>query len=717
MVTVPSPVTLTELTWIRPSYIIPRQDFVAEALVPCLQVADTYRCMAGFFDSRALRDIAPGLAEYISRPGTTVRLIASPYIDDEDQEALRRGVATPAQLLEEKLVALCGRDLSMESALANYTLDCLAYLVAAERLQMKISFVPGGLFHPKVWIFSQGDEVIALHGSSNFTHPGLARNVEQVSVSRSWRGDDQQTIVSDLVQEFETLWRGGRSYALVMDLPEAVKRRLLQRMPSSPPTSEAFVEAWERDRAAGLVEGMPNDRGEGETLTSGFALPAGLNYESGDFAHQGRAVEAWERAGRRGILEMATGSGKTATALLAAYRFFKAEGNLLIVVAVPYLPLITQWESEARGFNLQPIAPGVAATRKAKLAYVEGAARRLSLGASTVECLIVSHDLLCDADFQAVLEAFDGPSLLIGDEVHNLGRPAFVNHPPGAFVARLGLSATPTRQFDEAGTNELFDYFGPVVFEFTLKDAIGVCLVPYDYFVHVIELTEEEVHRYMELTRRLQRLGWLGRASEDVEDQVKALLIRRRRILEQATGKIVAVDRQLRSTGARRLHHTLVYASAKGRQQLTSINRGLADMGVRFHQLTAEETSQPALAAQLLAAFATGQLQVLTAMRVLDEGVNIPEIETALIVASTTVQREWVQRRGRVLRKCPAIGKRSATIHDFLVLPPALDEGDVRGMIRSELARVQEFAILASNAGAPAGAYRVLQDVLNRFFT
>jgi superfamily II DNA or RNA helicase len=140
-------------------------------------------------------------------------------------------------------------------------------------------------------------------------------------------------------------------------------------------------------------------------------------------------------------------------------------------------------------------------------------------------------------------------------------------------------------------------------------------------------------------------------------------------------------------------------------------------MGVRFHQLTAEETSQPALAAQLLAAFATGQLQVLTAMRVLDEGVNIPEIETALIVASTTVQREWVQRRGRVLRKCPAIGKRSATIHDFLVLPPALDEGDVRGMIRSELARVQEFAILASNAGAPAGAYRVLQDVLNRFFT
>src|ERR1700694_1879149 len=162
-----SALTLRELTWIRPSYIIPRHDFVSEALVPCLEVADSYRCMAGFFDSGALRDMAPGLAQYIARPGQTMRLIASPFINATDQEAIRKGLKTPVRVLEETLLLLCGSSEVSESALVAHTLDCLAYLIASKRLLMKVSLVPGGLFHPKVWIFEDDGEVLVLHGSSN----------------------------------------------------------------------------------------------------------------------------------------------------------------------------------------------------------------------------------------------------------------------------------------------------------------------------------------------------------------------------------------------------------------------------------------------------------------------------------------------------------------------------------------------------------------------
>jgi len=708
--------TLRELTWLRPSYIIPRHDFVKEALIPCLEVADTYRCMAGFFDSGALRDMAPGLAQYIARPGKVVKLIASPYIDGDDQQAIKRGLKTPLQVLEQTLLELCGTAEVSESALVAHTLHCLAYLIASKRLQMKVSFVPGGLFHPKVWIFDQGDDLIVLHGSSNLTSPGLTHNVEQVSVARSWRDQDQAATVSELVDEFESLWHRQRSYAEVVDLPVAVERQLLRLLRTAPPTPDQFWEAWRHDEANGIVE-TESSVPPSTPARKSFDIPRGLNYYSGDFAHEGRAVEAWEAAGRRGVIELATGAGKTVTALITAQRLHSEKGRLLLVIAAPYLPLVEQWRDEAQLFGLSPVVPNDASGRRSRLAEVEGSVRRLNNGLSPVETLIVSHDMLCDQEFQAILQHCSCASMLIGDEVHNLGRDMFVDSPPYFFEARLGLSATPIRQYDSEGTDALFAYFGPVVFKFTLADAIGVCLVPYNYFVHPIELTHDEVHAYAELTRKLRRAGWVGSAGNfEFNDQVQQLLIKRRAVLEQAEGKLAALEHLLTETGTRQIHHSLVYASAKGHRQLERINKILTRLGIYFHQLTAEENAQPRLAADILRAFAIGRLQVLTAMRVLDEGVNIPEIETAYIVASTTVEREWVQRRGRVLRKCDAIGKTSATIHDFLVIPPSVADDDTRSIVRGELSRISEFASLAANAGAPDGAFRVVQGIINRFF-
>ena len=242
---------------------------------------------------------------------------------------------------------------------------------------------------------------------------------------------------------------------------------------------------------------------------------------------------------------MATGAGKTITALVCAQRLFAETHQLLLVIAAPYLPLVEQWREEAEQFGLRAIVPNDASNRNQKLAVIDAAVRRLRLKASSVETLVVSHDLLCDPSFHVIASSFDGPSMLVGDECHNLGRELFRENPPEFFRARLGLSATPERQYDSEGTASLLDFFGPVAFEFTLAQAIGVCLVPYDYFVHPVELTEEEAHRYAELTEKLRRLGWTGKDQDSaVDDTVRRLLIRRRAVLEKAEGK-VGILRQL----------------------------------------------------------------------------------------------------------------------------------------------------------------------------
>jgi superfamily II DNA or RNA helicase len=173
----------------------------------------------------------------------------------------------------------------------------------------------------------------------------------------------------------------------------------------------------------------------------------------------------------------------------------------------------------------------------------------------------------------------------------------------------------------------------------------------------------------------------------------------------------------LDSIGRRQLRYELIYATDKAPAQLDAVNALLTERGVLFHQLTSEETQDRALTRRLLAAYQSGELQALTAKRVLDEGVNIPEIKRAFILASTTVERQWVQRRGRLLRKCDAIGKTFGIIHDFVVMPPAdgLADPDARRLVRSELERVQEFARLSRNyadAEGPLSALQAMQRIV-----
>jgi superfamily II DNA or RNA helicase len=302
--------------------------------------------------------------------------------------------------------------------------------------------------------------------------------------------------------------------------------------------------------------------------------------------------------------------------------------------------------------------------------------------------------------------------VLIADEMHNLGSPSFLSSPPEFFEYRLGLSATPIRQYDPEGTDRLFNFFGPPCFEFTLEEAIGVCLVPYDYYVHPVALDADEMERFRELTDKIRKLAWqLERGEPD--PHLDSLLRQRRLVVETAGGKVAELARLIDQQGPAKLRYELIYATDKAPSQLVQINEMLRQRGVLYHQLTAEETGDKKETARLLSSFQDGDLQVLTAKRVWDEGVNVPQIERAFILASTTVERQWVQRRGRILRQCDAIGKDHGVIHDFVAMPPPelVADSDAKMLVKGELKRVEEFARLARNYGAKDGPLAVLTEM------
>lgn len=708
----PSGGDLASLPHIRPLYFLPADPLAEEVLIPGFRVADKVDCMVGFFSSAVLAELAPGLATYIENTHNSFRLIISPFLQPEDRDAIEAGTSSADDLADSVL----GELIITEDVLEQHTLRCLSYLLRTGRIEIKIALMKDGLFHPKVWMFEEHGKVMAAHGSSNLTQAGIRKNFEQISVSRSWEDPSQAYTVEKLQAQFERLWSDKEDDCAVIDISKAIRDKIIRSYATErPPTEDEYRALYDKGR--GLGERPQEPYVPTPPAPQVFHIPDWLKYEDGPFEHQGRAVNAWCEAGHQGVLEMATGSGKTITAMICAYRLYETHKPLLIVVAAPYVPLIQQWCDEIEPFGLRPINLTISRGARGRARELNRIKRRFRNKKSDVEAIVVSHRTLCDPGFKAELEKFDCKTLLIADEAHNLGAEGFISDPPTFFDYRLGLSATPVRQYDEEGTGALFSFFGSVVFQFTLKEAIGRCLVEYDYYVHPVELTTEEMDEWYDLTSKIKANAW--RQERGKPDEYLTKLLRdRRALLENAKNKIGALQSALEHEDLRALRHTLIYASDKAPEQLNAVNALLKANGLLFHQLTFEETANREKTARIIRSFQDGTLRVLTAKRVLDEGVNIPQIQKAYILASTTVERQWVQRRGRLLRTCSAIGKKHSEIHDFIAMPPDLEniDDDARSLIRSELLRVQEFASLARNAGRKDGPLNVIHKLVEAAF-
>jgi superfamily II DNA or RNA helicase len=339
--------------------------------------------------------------------------------------------------------------------------------------------------------------------------------------------------------------------------------------------------------------------------------------------------------------------------------------------------------------------------------------------AGHIEAMVVTNQLLSSSEFQnslhdAKVRVPDLRVMHIGDEAHTLGSPSFVRHPPEFVDYRLGLSATPERQYDDEGTAQLFRYFGPTVCEVGLDRAIGFCLVPYDYHVRVAVLDEDELQEFRDLSAKIARMvAKAGGKFDFADDSLTALVVKRRAVVETASSKIAELRKAL-SERSGPVRHMLVYTSSKDPSQLLDAKRVIADLGLIVSQVTEEETRDRARLERILDAFGQGEFDVLVAKRVLDEGVDIPQTREAILLASSSVEREWIQRRGRLLR--PAPGKAFAVLHDVIALPPAradMYDDSVLQFVSSELDRVRAFGRHARNQHEVLG---VVAEIHRRYF-
>jgi len=441
------------------------------------------------------------------------------------------------------------------------------------------------------------------------------------------------------------------------------------------------------------------------------------NLKLRDYQHQ--AVLNWFKNKGRGTLKMATGSGKTITALAIMTELYQQIGLELLLVICPYRHLVTQWEKECQKFNLMPI-----------LAFenVQSWQNILSNQLYNIRAknqafitIITTNSTFITDGFQSQLKFFPEKSLIVGDEVHHLGSPRLESCLPRQIGLRLALSATPDRYFDEEGTDLIFNYFGQVLQpEFTLKDAIEKgALAQYLYYPIFVNLTEDESFLYAKLTKRI---GWALAQNNNLNnnESLTALLMRRSRLISVAKNKLIALKElmlkyQLKS-------HTLFYCGDGNvdnynqdySKQVEAVTRILgAELGYRVNTYTAETPLEQR--EKLRQQFEKGELQGLVAIKCLDEGVDIPIIKNAVILASTGNPRQFIQRRGRILRPHP--DKEKAKLFDMIVMPPDLDRltWEVeKNLLKKELNRFIEFAQLADNS---AEAIEQLSQITERFLS
>ncbi len=672
-------------------------DLIHDFFAPALRVSVRYDRGVGFFSAGWLRIAAEGMAAFAGNSGRA-RWVTSPILSEEDWDALTIGEAARTnRVLRDALIVNLD---NLERELQAHTLSALAWLVADGILDFKLALprrkLDRGDFHDKFGVFTDAEgNRISFNGSYNDSIQGT-RNYESIKVFCSWEPAFAPLVQAD-AERFEHLWSNQDPNVQVFDLPAAAREEIVRLRTQDRPYAEPD---WEKLRRLKEPQWLYR-------LSVTPARPK-ISPTIALRDYQEQAISAWLDHNGRGLLEMATGTGKTITALAASVRLFDQQQRLTVVIAVPYQHLVDQWAIEAQAFDYRPIL----AYRSKSRWFNELNHQIIDFngGYRDFVAVIVTHTTFVTPDFQNSIARLNGPALLIADEAHHLGAEQGRHSYPENVAFRLALSATPDRWFDDVGTALLRDYFGETVFALPLEAAIGLSLTEYYYYPHLVTLTDEEMEAYQELSLKIARAA--AREDEEGQQILKRLLIKRADLLNQAENKLAVLSQLIDLESA--IQHALFYC-APG--QIDKVMQLLGwEKGLLIHKFTAEES--PEERQRLLAGFADGEWQALVAMKCLDEGVDVPDTRTAFFLASSSNPREFIQRRGRILRKAP--GKEFSVIHDLIAVPPdawppvqgsAAFESE-RSVVRRELQRFKEFAGPARNKHQ---ALDVIWDIATRY--
>ena len=669
-----------------------KNDLIEQFFVPLLKNSIRYDRGVGFFSSRWVKETFIGMTEF-ARNGGKARWITSPILSKEDWEAILLGDEAKENEILKQLLLDEIQELS--KTMQHDTLTALAWMISDEIIEFKLAKPRNKLnheFHAKVGIFtdSEGNR-ISFDGSYNDSVTGL-HNYESIKVFRSW--DTTKDYVEQEEILFENIWNNQDPNIEVYEIPEAVKAQILElRENAGRPYP---MPEWVKLKS--VIENAS------ETKIPYPHIPASVILRE----YQNEAIKNWFDNGNKGILEMATGTGKTITALSAAVKLLDEKKNLITVIVCPYIHLAQQWIEEAEKFGYRPIL--VAESKSKWLENVQKLVRDFK-GQRIAECSIVTtNDSFLSDDLQEILSPIWGNVLLIADEMHHCGAPKFLKNLPHKTSYRLGLSATPVREYDEEGTSKLLEFFGDIVFEFGLQEAIEQrFLTPYYYHPIPVHMQDDEFDEYIELTQKLNRMH--PSPDSPMSDAALMISIKRARVLNNSKSKVDWIRKNIDANDE--LEYTLFYV---GDQIFDEVRSLLGyEKSIPIHEFTYRQSLSKRK--DLLSQFQERNIKAFVAMKCLDEGVDIPPTRTAYFLASSSVEREFVQRRGRVLRNSP--GKTHAIIYDLISIPPyeyiakgKTDENykAVRSALRREFTRIKEFASLAVNKHRALNKFLEISD-------
>jgi len=693
-----------------------------------------FHLLLGYFSSAAINLLSLGFATFISQGGK-MKMVINHLLSEKDKNTIKNAehVHSQNEVFDLTDVSNLSRILDEYD---HHFFNCLAYMIAQKRIEIKIIKPKGndGIVHYKEGVFSDGVNYVGYSGSCNFTFYGLSVNKEKLNFNLSWEGDifkkkinKQLNIIDDYfhertndveylsVDEIEVVIKNKYGNKDIDELLVQEGKLIEKKMSliSNTKLKKAFLELSNKIQVLRRTPKFP--------------------YPEGPREYQINAYNSWVANDFKGMFAMATGTGKTITSLNCLLNEYKKTDIYRAIITVPTTALVDQWKKECAKFNFKNI---ITVSSKENwdnnLAFFNTASKLID----TSYIVIVTYASLPRAKFQSYFTQLPKDTILIADETHNLGSPGLLTLLSNIHLEkRIGLSATPHRKFDEPGNQAIQEFFNdepPYIVSYSMEEALKVgWLCKYTYHPHIVKLTDQEMEKYKELSLQLLRMGLFDKATGSFKStpEIEKKLLERKRIIHKAANKLDAFKDILRNEFDKRksLKYTLIYVpegievsfdekdySVETDDENRLINEytkavSHTDDSIMVKQFTANSTNRE----EILKNFEESKIHVLTSMKCLDEGIDVPRSELAIFCASTGNPRQFIQRRGRVLRLHN--DKIHATIHDLVVVPEISDESTFemeKGLVQKELERVVDFANLAMNK---TDTYEMLKTILDYY--
>lgn len=681
-----------------------------------------FQLLLGYFSSAAINLLSVGFATFISKGGK-MKMVINHLLSEKDKEAITNAENTgnSCKVFDLNDVFSLGKILDDYD---THFFECLAYMIAEKRIEIKVIKPKSGkgVAHYKSGVFSDGENYVGYKASCNFTLFGLSENLEELEAFLSWENGRSNKLIKKQLQVIDAYFTekdDDVEYLSADEIEVAIRNKFGGRDSHEllVQEEELLTKKMSLIKNRKLREIITGLHAEIDKIRRSPKFP----YKEGPREYQINAYQKWVENGYKGIFAMATGTGKTITALNCVLAEFQKNPDKIyhVLILVPTITLVEQWEKEVRLFNFPEVYKISSQVNwQNEVTTIVSTAKRIPISF----VLISTYASFVKDLFQSLIKDLPDDTIFIADEGHNLASPTVVSKIKNfRLKKRIGLSATPKKIYDPEGTSEMEIFFEdsePYTFSFSMEKAIneGV-LCQYYYFPHIIKLTEKEMKDYVKISNQISNLSRFRENDPEKENIIEILLIKRKRIIHKATNKLGLTIEILRKQFAERgnLKYTFIYVPEGETFELREEEEEVVEKNVRLiNQYTREVAmiDNKILVNQFISGkkdrddvlkqFQNGQIDVIASMKCLDEGIDIPRAETAIFCSSTGNPRQFIQRRGRILRKHPA--KNHSVIHDLVVIPDFENQKEgsetfdlEKRMVRDELERVMYFASLSKN--------------------